>query len=114
MEDPAGDLPEDEVGVACDHGVPGVGAALVAHHHVGLSGQHVHQLALPFVAPLGADHNEAGEARTEHSGPHRFALPDDWGGRRAGNANSARAVPAATTFASTSSPTCCGEAWIPG
>ena len=34
--------------------MPGVGAALVADHHVGPLGQHVDQLALPLVAPLGA------------------------------------------------------------
>ena len=38
--------------------VPGVRAALVAHHPVGTLGEDVDQFALPFVAPLRADDDD--------------------------------------------------------
>ena len=39
---------------AGDHGMAGVVAALVAHHHVGLLGQQVNDPALALVAPVEA------------------------------------------------------------
>jgi hypothetical protein len=39
------------------NGVPGVVAALRAHHHIGLLGQHVDDFSLPFVAPLRPNQN---------------------------------------------------------
>ena len=38
-------------------GVPGVVAALKAHHHVDVAGQHVDKFAFALVTPLGADQN---------------------------------------------------------
>ena len=49
--------------VADDHRVAGVGAALVADHQVGPLGEHVDELALPLVAPLGAHDHHAGGLR---------------------------------------------------
>ena len=46
---------EDEGLVAVDDGVAGVVAALVAGHDVEPLRQQVDDLALPLVAPLGAD-----------------------------------------------------------
>ncbi len=40
-----------------DQGVPGVMAALIAHHDIGLDRKPVDDLALALVAPLGADHH---------------------------------------------------------
>ena len=40
--------------------VPGVMAALEAHHHVGAARQPIDNLALAFVAPLGADDGDVG------------------------------------------------------
>ena len=38
-------------------GVPGIVAALKAHHHVDVAGQHVDKFSLALVAPLGPDQN---------------------------------------------------------
>ncbi len=46
-----------ELRVAVDHGVPGVVSALEAHDVVEVAGDQVCDLALTFVAPLGADEN---------------------------------------------------------
>ena len=46
-----------------DDGVPGVVAALVPDDHRHLLGEEVGELALPLVAPLGADDNRRGHAR---------------------------------------------------
>ena len=43
--------------VAHDDGVSGVVAPLAPGHDLGVLGQQVHQLALAFVAPLGAQHH---------------------------------------------------------
>ena len=56
----------------CDDGVAGVVAALVAGDDVEPLGEQVDDLALPLVAPLGADHDGAGHhasprARSENS-----------------------------------------------
>ncbi len=53
-EDAGGDQLEDELLLAHLDGVARVVAALAADHHVDLAGQHVDDLALALVAPLGA------------------------------------------------------------
>ena len=59
---PAQDARRDEVGDQLlpvdDERVAGVGAAAVADHHVGELGVEVDDLALAFVAPLGADDDD--------------------------------------------------------
>ena len=49
-------------GVADHQRVPGVVPALEAHDHVGPARQPVDDLALAFIAPLGADHGDVGQA----------------------------------------------------
>ena len=68
VQDAGGNLPQDELAVADDDGVAGVGPALVAHHQVGPLGQHVDQLALPLVSPLGPNDHHAGGPGIEHVG----------------------------------------------
>ena len=46
-----------------DQRVAGVGPAAVADHRVGGLGVQVHDLALAFIAPLGADHDHDGHRR---------------------------------------------------
>ena len=59
--DDAGRQKRELVGHAINHkGVASIVAALKAHHHIGLLGQPVHQLALALIAPLGTDHNNIG------------------------------------------------------
>jgi hypothetical protein len=38
-----------------DDGVARIIAALAAHNNVGISGQDIDDLSLPFIAPLGSD-----------------------------------------------------------
>ena len=57
VEDAGGDEVQGEDLAVPHDGVAGVVAALIAHHHVGLLGQQVGDLALALVAPLGADHD---------------------------------------------------------
>ena len=66
VQDPGGDLAEDEVRVADHDRVAGVGAALVANDQVGPLGQDVDQLALALVTPLRPDDHHAGGLRVEH------------------------------------------------
>jgi hypothetical protein len=40
-----------------DHGVPGVIAPRIADDHIGIGRKRIHELALGFVAPLGAYDN---------------------------------------------------------
>jgi hypothetical protein len=54
-EDSGRDVVEGERLAVADDRVAGVGAALVAAHDVGVLGEQVDDLALPLVAPLGAD-----------------------------------------------------------
>ena len=63
---PDGNLLQNELPIAHHHGVAGVGAALVAHDDVGLLGEDVDDLALAFVAPLGADDDDALVILIEH------------------------------------------------
>src|SRR6478752_2632174 len=49
-----------------DQRVAGVVAALEAHHALRHLGQPVDQLALAFVTPLGADHNDVAALRLRH------------------------------------------------
>src|SRR5260370_41826204 len=51
----------------------GVGPALVAHHQIGALGEHVDDLALALVAPLGADDDDAVCLRSEHGSPEKNA-----------------------------------------
>ena len=62
---------QHEGAVAEIDGVPGVRAPLISHHPVGALGQHVHELPLPFVAPLRADDDHDTRIRTEHDAPAR-------------------------------------------
>jgi len=66
LEDPRGDLVQHELAGAAVHGVARIGPALVAHDEVGALGEHVHELAFAFVAPLRADHDHAVGFRSEH------------------------------------------------
>jgi hypothetical protein len=51
-----------EVAVGVDHRMPGVVAAAVADHQVGVTRQIIDDPALSLVAPLGADHGGDGHA----------------------------------------------------
>ena len=48
------------------HRMPGVRAALVAHHPIGTLGQDVDELALALIAPLGADYDNGPRLCIEH------------------------------------------------
>ena len=57
VEDAAGYQPQ-LVGLVADHErMSGVVATLVAGDHVGVAGEHVDDLALALIAPLGTDHD---------------------------------------------------------
>src|SRR5262249_13169932 len=61
--DDAGRQQAELVGGVADHQrVPGIVPALEAHHRVGTACQPVDDLALAFIAPLGADHGDVGQA----------------------------------------------------
>ncbi len=66
MENTGRDLVQHELPIAHHDRVAGIGAALIAHDDVGLLGQHVDELALAFVAPLGADDDYAMVILVEH------------------------------------------------
>ena len=55
VEDAAGDEVEDVLLAAHDDGVTGIGSALEARYDISLLGKEVYDLALAFIAPLGAD-----------------------------------------------------------
>ena len=74
VQDAGRNLVQDELAIADHDRVAGVGAALVAHHEVGLLGQHVDQLALALVAPLRADDHDTVVLAIEHQLPSRPAL----------------------------------------
>src|SRR5438874_1543815 len=72
MQNPGRDQPQDEFPAADIHGVAGVVAALKARDDVELRRQQIDDLALAFVAPLGAQYREI------HIGPTilpGFTLP---------------------------------------
>ena len=69
MQDAGGNLLEDELAVADDDGMSGVGAALVADDQVGPLREDVDELALALVAPLSADDHDASGSRVEHGRP---------------------------------------------
>ena len=71
MHDAAGDLVQHNFLVTDVHRVAGVGTTLIAHHPVGAFGQHIHQLAFPFITPLGTNHHQRASRRVEH----RISLP---------------------------------------
>ena len=58
VEDPGGDQVERELAQFVLDCVPGVVAALVADHHVGLLAEQIDDFAFAFIAPLGAHHDE--------------------------------------------------------
>ena len=67
MQNAARNLMEDEGAIAELHGVAGIRTALVAHDPVSALGDHVHELSLPFVAPLRADDDESANRCAEHA-----------------------------------------------
>jgi adenylosuccinate synthase len=62
VEDPARDQVEGPLAPVAHDRVPGVVAALEAHDHVGALGKQIDDLALAFVAPLGAHYDDARHA----------------------------------------------------
>ena len=68
VQDARRNLAQDEVRVADDDRMAGVGAALVAHDQVGPLGEDVDELALALVPPLRPDDHHAGGLRVEHVG----------------------------------------------
>ena len=60
LEDSRGDLVQDErLALPRVDGVAGIRAALIAHHEIRALRQDVDDLPLAFIAPLGADHDDA-------------------------------------------------------
>src|SRR2546422_8461745 len=76
LDDARGDLVQHELPGAGIDRVTGVGAALVADHEIGALGQHVHDLPLALVAPLGADDDDALRLRSEHCDSNKNAPGD--------------------------------------
>ena len=63
VEDPGRDQVEDEALLAHQDRVAGVVAAVVTGHDLHLVGEQVHDLSLPFVAPLGAGDDDVRHER---------------------------------------------------
>ena len=110
VEDPRGNLAQDEVRVADDHGVAGVGAPLIPDDEVGLLSQNVDQLALALVSPLRSDDHHTGGLLVEHAGspdgpmkraPH--GAPESSGKPMLAHANSQFATRARPTRSAVSS-----------
>ena len=59
VEDPRGDLMQNEFIVPDMDGVTGVGPTLITGHHVHLRGKHIDDLALALVAPLATQNHRA-------------------------------------------------------
>ena len=59
-------MQDERLAFAGVHRVPGVRAALIAHHEIGALSQDVDDLAFAFVAPLGADHDDTLGLWSEH------------------------------------------------
>src|SRR6185437_3195988 len=68
VQNPRGDLAQDELGVADDNGVSGVCPTLVANHEIGPFCQDVNQLPFSLVSPLRPNHHDAAGPRVEHLG----------------------------------------------
>ena len=68
VQDPARNLMQHEMRRAQVHRMAGIRAALIPNHPRGALGEHIHELALPFVAPLGADDDYGAARITEHGG----------------------------------------------
>ncbi len=67
LEDARRDLVQDErLSLARVHRVPRIGAALIAHDQIGALGEDIDHLALAFVAPLSANHDNTLDLRSEH------------------------------------------------
>ena len=58
VQNPRGNQPEDELRAVDVHRVAGVVTALIASHQREMRRQQIDDLALAFVAPLGAEHCE--------------------------------------------------------
>jgi hypothetical protein len=58
VQDARGDEVKNALLSAHHEGVPGVVAALEAHYCCGIRSQHIHDLALAFVAPLGPEDHD--------------------------------------------------------
>ncbi|MHB9026709.1 MAG: hypothetical protein ACYC7E_21465 [Armatimonadota bacterium] len=54
-----------EFAIFVDDGVAGITAALIANHHICLSGKHIRDLSFALVAPIGAN-NRANTHGTPH------------------------------------------------
>ena len=54
-ENAGGNQVQDVLVAVEDDGMPGVVPALVTRHHVGLFGEQIDDLALPFISPLHSD-----------------------------------------------------------
>ena len=59
VEDPRGDLMQNEFIVPDMDGVTGIGPTLITGHHMNLRGKHVDDLALALVAPLATQNHRA-------------------------------------------------------
>ncbi len=59
VEDPRGNLVQNEFILSDMDGVPGVGPALVTGHHMHVLGEDIDNLALPLITPLATQHHRA-------------------------------------------------------
>ncbi len=75
VEDAGGDQVQLPLLAVAHDRVPGVVAALEAHHRVAVLGEQIDDLALPLIAPLGADYDYARHAECSVG-----AAPDGAGG----------------------------------
>jgi hypothetical protein len=83
MQNAARYLAKDELGITDVHGVPGVRTALIPNDPIGALGEHVDELSLSFVSPLGADDDDCTRVGVEHgflSRPAQKNAPA-WAGR---------------------------------
>src|SRR5437016_4801890 len=78
LEDAGRDLVQHELPGPGVHRVAGVRAPLVAHDEIGALGEHVDDLPLPLIAPLGPDDDDAVTLRSEHRPPPQQKSPR-WG-----------------------------------
>src|SRR5581483_9455527 len=71
LENSGRDLVQDKLTGPRIYGMARIRPALVANDQVGALGEHIHDLALALVAPLGADDDNAVSLRSEHSSPRK-------------------------------------------